>query len=271
MRWLRLLVGGVAVMAISASLTVVGGPAGALDGGTTCRTYGSGDTQSVAVVIGDGDTRTTFRFRDGRLLIDGTDCGRILGRGIVDVLDGGTPSTNTLVFDASTRWSTGGDFAIPVTLNLLGHIQDGRADRVIVRGSNNRDVAEASGSGTISMRRSGRVVFSANVESTSESIVELRGGNDRFKYLSALGTRPIEAITVKGGGGDDVLIGNSFSERFIGGRGDDRLVGKGGADFLKGGKGRDDIRPGGGADVVNGGGGVDTCSCRDDDTVTNVP
>ena len=259
------------VVAMVASLTIAGTPVGALDGGTTCRTFGSTGYQSIEVVLGDGDSRTTFQFRNGRLFVDGTDCGQVLGRGTVDVRDGGDPSTNTVVFDASTRWSTGGEFAIPVRLTLQGHVQDGAADRLILRGSARRDVVEAFSSGNFAMRRGGQHVFTIGVEPATRSIIELRGGNDRFRYVGSQGSRPIDEITVRGGGGNDFLAGGAFGDRLIGGPGDDRLVGKGGQDFLSGGPGRDRLTPGGGADTVNGGRGTDTCRCNSSDTVTSVP
>ncbi len=271
MRRIGSLLALMALLGAMLSLAPTGATASGLDGGTTCRTYGTDGVQSIAVTIGDNDSRTVFQFRNGRLIVDGTSCGRVLGRGIVDVLDGGEASTNTLVFDASTRWSTGGDFTIPVGLNLRGHIQDGRPDRIILRGSAQRDLVDASGSGTLSMRRGGQFVFSTNVETSTLPIVDLRGGNDRFRYPTTLGTRPFATITVKGGPGNDVLIGNSAAERFVGGPGNDRLIGRGGDDDLSGGGGRDRIVPGGGADRVNGGSGVDSCACRANDTVTNVP
>src|SRR6056297_2457018 len=99
--------------AVLMSAVFVAAPAPALDGGTTCDTFSGSGFQSVTIEIGDGDARTAIRYRNGRVLVDGTNCGRVLGRGTVDILDGGEASTNTIVVDASTRWSTGGEFAIP--------------------------------------------------------------------------------------------------------------------------------------------------------------
>jgi len=74
---------------------------------------------------------------------------------------------------------------------------------------------------------------------------------------------------VRGGGGNDVLIGNGAANELFGGGGRDRLVGKGGSDVLMGGDGNDviDARDGtssaaraaaGSVDRVVCGGGEDT-------------
>ncbi|MFN3215464.1 MAG: calcium-binding protein [Acidimicrobiales bacterium] len=249
---------------------LVAAPAPALDGGTTCNTFGGDGFQSVNIEIGDGDTRTVIRYRNGRVLVDGTNCGRVLGRGTVDILDSGEASTNTIVVDASTRWSTGGEFTIPFSTNLRGHIQDGRPDRVIVNGSTGRDVVTLFGDDLI-IRRGGRAMFSMSFERTTVAVVNLGRGNDRFESADTVSDDAPAALTIKGGGGRDVIIGNALGERLIGGPGNDRLVGKAGADVLRGGPGDDRLVPGAGADRVDGGGGTDTCACNAGDTVTNVP
>lgn len=65
-------------------------------------------------------------------------------------------------------------------------------------------------------------------------------------------------VTLRGGGGDDVLIGGSAPDKLIGGNGNDRLVGWRGEDLIYGGPGMDVLIGGPGADLVYGGPGQDT-------------
>ena len=245
-------------------------PTSALDGGTTCNTFGADGYQSVTIELGDGDTRTVLRFRNGRVIVDGTNCGRVLGRGTVDIVDAGEPSTNRIFVDASTRWSTGGEFTIPVRTNLRGHIQEGAPDRLTVIGSTGRDVVELFGD-DLTISRGGQRVFSTSFEPTTVAVVSLGRGNDRFVSADVVSPDTPAKLIVKGGPGRDVMIGNDPPETLIGGPGNDRLVGKGGADVLSGGPGSDRLLPGAGSDRVNGGPGTDRCVCNAGDTVTNVP
>jgi Ca2+-binding RTX toxin-like protein len=71
--------------------------------------------------------------------------------------------------------------------------------------------------------------------------------------------------TLRGGNGDDVLIGAPEDHMgyddhdiLLGGRGDDTLIGQPGDDTLKGGKGDDVLDPGEGNNVLVGGRGADT-------------
>jgi Ca2+-binding RTX toxin-like protein len=67
-------------------------------------------------------------------------------------------------------------------------------------------------------------------------------------------------VTLRGGGGDDLLVGGGGPDKLIGGAGDDRLVGRGGNDLIVGGPGNDVLFGGPGNDVVQGGPGKDTIS-----------
>jgi hypothetical protein len=64
-------------------------------------------------------------------------------------------------------------------------------------------------------------------------------------------------VTMRGGGGDDVLIGGSGPDKLIGGEGNDRLEGGRGNDLLFGGDGNDVLIAGPGHDVLHGGYGED--------------
>jgi hypothetical protein len=64
-------------------------------------------------------------------------------------------------------------------------------------------------------------------------------------------------VTMRGGGGDDVLIGGGGSDKLIGGPGDDRIVGRAGNDLIYGGPGNDKIFGGRGRDTLRAGPGQD--------------
>ncbi|MBW8812209.1 MAG: calcium-binding protein [Caulobacterales bacterium] len=63
--------------------------------------------------------------------------------------------------------------------------------------------------------------------------------------------------TLRGGAGDDLLVGTSGNDHILGGEGDDTLSGGGGHDTLEGGAGDDRIELGEGV-VAVGGAGADT-------------
>lgn len=84
--------------------------------------------------------------------------------------------------------------------------------------------------------------------------VNAGGGDDRVHVSSAV-TVP---LTMRGDGGDDVLVGGSGADKLIGGSGNDRLYGGRGDDRLYGGPGDDVLLGGPGNDVLSGGPGMDT-------------
>lgn len=65
-------------------------------------------------------------------------------------------------------------------------------------------------------------------------------------------------VTMRGGPGNDYLLGGAARDKLIGGPGDDRLVGWSGADLLYGGPGDDALVGGPGDDVLRGGPGTDS-------------
>lgn len=66
---------------------------------------------------------------------------------------------------------------------------------------------------------------------------------------------PVPA-TIRGGEGNDVLIGGAAADKLIGGPGDDELIGRGGNDLLIGGSGNDTLIGGPGDDILRGGSGT---------------
>jgi Ca2+-binding RTX toxin-like protein len=84
--------------------------------------------------------------------------------------------------------------------------------------------------------------------------VNADGGDDRVSVAKNVSV----PVTMRGGGGDDVLRGGLAADKLIGGNGDDRLIGWRGADLLYGGPGNDFLIGGPGNDLMRGGPGKDT-------------
>lgn len=64
-------------------------------------------------------------------------------------------------------------------------------------------------------------------------------------------------VTLRGGPGDDRLVGGWDADKIVGGAGNDLLVGRGGADRIYGGPGRDKLLGASGNDLLRGGPGRD--------------
>jgi len=80
----------------------------------------------------------------------------------------------------------------------------------------------------------------------------LRGGDGNDYLLGGMSTDEIA-----GGAGNDVAIGRGGDDNIVGGLGDDVLLGRGGEDYLDGGEGYDRIFGGKGHDTLRGTGGND--------------
>jgi hypothetical protein len=83
--------------------------------------------------------------------------------------------------------------------------------------------------------------------------VNADGGDDEVSVAKDI----LIPVTMRGGGGDDLLIGGAGPDKLIGGDGSDRLIGRRGADALFGGTGPDVLLGGFGNDVLRGGPGND--------------
>jgi len=83
--------------------------------------------------------------------------------------------------------------------------------------------------------------------------VNAGGGDDEVSVAKAI----LVPVTMRGGGGNDLLIGGAGPDKLIGGDGSDRLIGRRGADALFGGDGKDALLGGTGNDVLRGGSGSD--------------
>lgn len=83
--------------------------------------------------------------------------------------------------------------------------------------------------------------------------VNAGGGDDRVSVAQQISI----PVTMRGGAGDDYLLGGSGPDKLIGGEGNDRLIGGRGDDLLYGGEGKDVLIGGPGNDVLRGGYGED--------------
>jgi Ca2+-binding RTX toxin-like protein len=104
----------------------------------------------------------------------------------------------------------------------------------------------------------GTADFSFDRASFAEITVSARGGDDVVRVDEANGAI-IEPTSIRGGNGDDTLLGGSAVETFVGGNGDDFIDGNRGADVAFMGRGDDTFRwdPGDASDVVEGDAGSD--------------
>ena len=83
--------------------------------------------------------------------------------------------------------------------------------------------------------------------------VNAGGGNDKVVVAREV---PVP-VTLRGGSGNDELVGGAGGDALLGGAGEDRLVGRGGADSLLGGDGNDRLVGCSGNDLLRGGPGED--------------
>ena len=98
-----------------------------------------------------------------------------------------------------------------------------------------------------------------------EQIIVDAGAGDDFIDLRGLGGSGI-AVEVRGGIGNDTILGATGSKNIIfGGEGDDRIEGGSLVDELDGGDGNDTIIAGAGADLILGGAGADIIMAGDGD------
>jgi Ca2+-binding RTX toxin-like protein len=89
--------------------------------------------------------------------------------------------------------------------------------------------------------------------SISSFEVNAGGGGDSVVFSSKV---PVP-VTLRGGPGDDRLVGGAAPDKLIGGAGNDILIGRANMDWLIGGPGEDRLFGGAGSDVLRGGPGLD--------------
>jgi Ca2+-binding RTX toxin-like protein len=114
---------------------------------------------------------------------------------------------------------------------------DGKADTVIVNGTNGNDVIGVAGSSVqtdvVGLAASVHIV---GAEVANDRLIVNAGSGDDVVDASGLGATAI-GLVENGGDGDDVLIGGDGNDTLSGGAGDDVLIGGLGLDILDGGSG----------------------------------
>ena len=110
-------------------------------------------------------------------------------------------------------------------------------------------------------------VSAFDAEAVERIVVRARGGDDDIRVAHS--SRGIDLVwgddedpvripvTLRGGGGDDLLVGGDDDDLLTGDGGDDTLSGNGGDDALLGGAGNDRLAGGVGIDKNVGGAGAD--------------
>jgi Ca2+-binding RTX toxin-like protein len=160
--------------------------------------------------------------------------------------------TDTLTVDDQSRTAVR-------TVNAdLG--SDGRADRVVVNGTDARDAITAAGSaGTATVTGLRAHVNITGAEPADDSLTIDGLGDDDTIAADGLAATAI-ALTSDGGAGNDTLAGSQGVDRQIGGDGNDTVDGNRGDDVALLGADDDTFAwdPGDGNDVVEGQNGTDT-------------
>jgi len=198
-------------------------------------------------------------------------------------------STGSLVRFASFENLKGGSandvFALTGAGRLSGTVDGGGVTNTLSGGSSHSLIVfriTGADSGTISALGStasfsnianltgglGVDVFVLSVGASLSGRINGSGGSDTLDYSAfttgvtvnlmtgvapGIGGGVINVDNVRGGSGDDVLIGNNAANVLLGNGGNDILVGNGGNDILLGGAGRDILIGGDGADILLGG------------------
>src|SRR5262249_46874496 len=138
---------------------------------------------------------------------------------------------------------------------------DGRADTVIVNGTNGNDSINVVGEGTsYSVIGLPAVVSVTNSEGANDAlVVNGLGGDDGLGAFALLSADGIRQLTLDGGAGRDNILAGPGADLLIGGDGNDFINGGRGDDVAQMGAGDDTFvwNPGDGSDTVEGGGGSD--------------
>jgi Ca2+-binding RTX toxin-like protein len=111
----------------------------------------------------------------------------------------------------------------------------------------------------------GTAEFSFDRSTFERIVVDAAGGDDVVTISEHGGAYTAEeAVTLRGGSGNDTLTGGVGAERLEGGAGRDTITGGLGLDSISLGDGDDTVlwRPGDASDVITGDGGIDTLSMQ---------
>jgi Ca2+-binding RTX toxin-like protein len=190
---------------------------------------------------------------------------RKLGNIVMDLNDVERIDVNALGgIDRITVNDLSGTDVTEVAINLAGTIGgttgDGKADTVIVNGTNGGDIIDVFGAGT-SVAVAGlhaRVDITGSEGANDTLVVNGLGGNDGITATTL--PAGVVKLTLDGGAGDDTILGSQGADVLVGGDGSDFVFGDNGNDLAQMGAGDDVFQwnPGDGNDTVEGQDGTDT-------------
>lgn len=220
----------------------------------------SGDSGANAIdasgLFFAGFTSVTLIGGGGNDLLIGTQGSDVLsGNGGNDTARGG--SGDDRIFGGS-----GKDFLFGDAGNDKVFGQGGTGDRIsgglgddTLHGGGGADRIEETADADLTLTNTSMTGIGNDVIRAIERVM-LTGG-DGNNTIDVSGFSSDRQITVRGGAGNDLLIGSDGADNLTGGDGDDTLNGNGGDDILRGSAGADSLNGGDGADGISGGSGND--------------
>ena len=283
--------GSYRVIDVGAPLTALGSCVSTGTHEATCPFFGGGDGRQIKISLGDLDDRVDVGAQDPVFVAgeDGADTILVESFGIwserfglSNKLEGGA-GDDTLT-TGSGRYTVEGGEGDDV---FVGHVGSG----VLVGGPGADTFTPTTGFTISYSERTSGIVVDADGNADDGEPGEndnvlpgvaggntvIRGGRgddhllggggvDRFEGMAGndvLDARAARLSSADGGPGDDALIGGPTYNEMRGGPGDDTLRGEAGGDRLYGGSGADWIVGGHGRDVAHGERGHDTLQMRD--------
>ncbi len=246
---------------------------------------------AIARVQGGGSSDRAQLSSDGELIINGSSGNDTInvalsGSNMVTTVNGVSKSFPASSVKNFTITGVEGDDTINVSsaITIGGTISGGTGNDTISDGSGNSQIYGGEGDDLLSDGAGND--FVAGNSGNDTVIAGL--GNDRYGAtvvdysartadltldLEGLGLQPsgqagesdeIFASQVKGGSGNDLIVGDNNDDVLIGGKGNDTLRGNGGNDALFGEDGDDQLEGGDGNDFLSGGNNNDTLYGQND-------
>ena len=167
----------------------------------------------------------------------------------------GGSGNDVLQGDAQTNWLAGGQGS--------DTFYGGAGDDVLLIDGDDLSTNIHGGDGTDIVQVLGEKSVYLNLTDANVEIAQGGRGNDVF-VASGNST-----VYIRGGDGDDVLIGGSANDALSGENGNDTMIGGAGNDVLRGHRGNDRIQGGSGDDLIDGGQDDDNLSGGAGDDVLN--